>query len=332
MRLPRPHFTMPVSRRGRLALGLVVGGLLLALGCGAYAWYRHGVYVASPGGAVDRLNLALAQQDLALFADTVDAGSLAAAFARDLAAVVPGTDETRTADLVQLAMLAMLRDEEPPRALRKATVPILPEAPRLQLTQVPFSLEDGPTPTAASTVHLSAWGELPVRLALVRTGDVWRVNRVLNAPGLIRRYLDQVEALHRQQREAKIRRNEENRAALVRLLPNPQCSGGVTRISGNVPLLGLSMNSGPNPGPETVEAWGATLVLSAADGRIMARPRVTLTSKIQPGSGVTGAWSQDIDETEYRRLEQAGPLTCSAALDYAILTSGTVYKVTPEEE
>lgn len=72
------------------------------------------------------------------------------------------------------------------------------------------------------------------------------------------------------------------------------------------------------------------MTLSSADGSIVARPRVALTSKIQPGSGAAGAWSRDIDEVQYRRLDQAGPLSCSVTIDYAILTNGKIYNVAPE--
>ncbi len=331
MRLRRPRFALPASRRGRLALGLIVGGLSLVLACGFYAWYRHKEYAASPQAAVDRLNRALAKQDPALFVETVDVGALAVNFAQAVASGIPETDETRAANLVQLAALAVLRDEEAPRPVREATVPILPDEPRAQLVRIPFELENGPEPVAASTMRHPALGELPVRLGLARDGGVWRVKRVLNAPELVYLYSAHTQELQRRQREAEVRRNEVNKAALARLFPNPVCSGGVTRISGNVPLLSLSMSSGPNPGPETVEAWGATMTLSSADGRIMARPRVTLTSKIQPDSGAAGAWSRDIDEAQYRRLDQAGPLSCSVAIDYAILTNGKIYNVVSEQ-
>lgn len=330
MRLSRPRFALPASRRGRLTFGLIVGGLALILACGGYARLRHGAYAASPNAAVDRLNRAIAKQDPALFAETVDIGALAGNFARAVASGIPKTDETQVAELVQLTILAILRDEEAPRPVREATVSILPDDPRDQLVQIPFELENGPEPAVSSSIRHPDLGELPIRLGLIREGDLWRVDQVLNAPELVYRYGAHVQELQHRQREAELRRNEANKAALARLFPNPVCSGGVTRISGNVPLLSLSMSSGPTPGPETVEAWGATMTLSSADGSIVARPRVALTSKIQPGSGAAGAWSRDIDEVQYRRLDQAGPLSCSVTIDYAILTNGKIYNVAPE--
>lgn len=330
MRLLRPHFARPVSRRGRVLLGLAAGLLLLVPGTGVYAWHRHEVYVASPQGTVDRLNASIAEQNLVLFAETVNVGALAHAFARALAAVAPDTDETRTADLIQLSLLAVLRGEEAPGPVRETAVPILPDEARARLVQAPFALENGNPPVAATTLFHPALGELPVRLRLVPAGQGWRVDDLLNGPDLIRRYLSHVDELERRQREVEARHNQENREALARLLPDSVCSGGVTRISGNVPLLSLSMTSGPNPGPETVEAWGATLTLNGTDGSVLARPRVMLTSKIQPGSGAAGAWSQDIDEARFRRLERAGPLSCTVAIDYVILTGGKIYNVRPE--
>lgn len=338
MRLPCPHLALPASRRGRLALGLVVLVLILALGGGGYAWHRHGIYLASPQRAVDRLNQALAAPDPVLFTEAVDAGTLAAGFVKAVASGERNTPlralntaETQWADIVQMTLLALLRDENLPRFVREADIPMVPADLREQLVRSPFVLDkDERAPVAVTAVTHPELGAMSLRLELEPADGGWRVVRVLNAPELVTRYRRGQDEKRRLRQEADRRKNAENQSALARIIPDPVCTGGVTRISGNVPLLALSMNSGSNPGPESVEAWGVTLVLSAVDGTVMARPRITLTSKIQPGARAVGSWSQDIDEDQYRRLAQAGPLNCTVALDYAILTDGKIYKVTPE--
>lgn len=333
MRLPRFHFTLPTSRRGRIGLGLGLFAVVLLLGGAGYAWHRHSLYLDGPYGVVERLNRSIQEKDAGLFATIVDAGGLAQAFA-EAAAGKSGhsqsdaeTDARRT-DLAQLAMLAVLRDEALPRSLREGPVPVLPENLRIQLVEAPFVVEaheNGP-PMAVTTIVHPKLGTMPVRLELVPSGPTWRVSRVSNAPELVAAYRQAEEAQLKRQADAKAAQLEENRRNISRYIPVPMCVGGVTRISGNTPLLSLSMRSGINPGPESVESWGATFSLSAADGTVIAQPRLTLSSKIQPGSAAVGTWSVDIDETQFSRLDKAGPLHCTAAVDYIILTGGKIYK------
>lgn len=330
MRFPLPHFALPSSRRGWIILGLCVCGLTLVLACGVYTWYRHEQYTASPHATVDQLNQAIAQQELSLFASLVDPEALATDFARAVASDMPETDIRQTAALVQMTMLAILKDEAPPHPIREASIPVLPDNTRTQLVQRPFTLELAPEPTALCVLEHPVLGELPLRLGLMQEGKAWRIRQFFNAAELVQRYSAFVRERERQQREAEMRQIEESRQMLTRTFPDPVCTAGVMRISGNVPLLSLSMNTGPNPGPQIVEAWGATLVLSGGDGTILARPQVMMHRIIEPGSGAMGSWSQDIDEEDYARLAQAAPLSCSAHVDYAALSDGKIYTLTPD--
>lgn len=320
----------PASRRSWLALGLSACGLALVLSCGAYAWHRYAQYTASPRAVVNRLNEAIASQDPALFAAVVDPDALAMDFAQAVAFDMPGTDIRQTAALVQMTMLAVLKDEAPPRLVSAASIPILPDKARAQFMQRPFTLETDPAPAALCVLEHPVLGTLPLRLGLTREGKGWRVRQVVNAAELAARYKAFAQEQERQRREAEIRRMEESREILARTFPDPVCSGGVMRISGNVPLLSLSMNAGPNPGPQTVEVWGATLTLKSADGAILARPRVMMRRPVEPGSSAAGSWSQDIDEEGYQSLARAAPLSCSAYVDYAAMNNGKVYTASPD--
>lgn len=333
MRLPRFHFALPASRRGRIGLGLCLVAAVLLLGGGGYAWHRHSLHQNGPYGVVERLNRSILEKDARMFATVVDAGGLARDFSEAAAgnsglSEIKAETDARRADLAQLAMLAVLRDEPLPSSLHEGPVPVLPKDLRAQLVEAPFVVEaheNGP-PVAVTTIAHPKLGNMPVRLELTPAGPTWRVSRVDNAPELAAAYRQAEEAHHKRQAELNAARLEESRRNISRYIPVPVCVGGVTRISGNTPLLSLSMRSGINPGPESVESWGATFSLSAADGTVMAQPRLTLSSKIQPGSAAVGAWSVDIDETQFSRLDKAGPLHCTAAVDYIILTGGKIYK------
>lgn len=324
------RLSRPASRRSWLGLGLSVCGLALVLTCGAYAWYLYTQYTASPQATVNRLNEAIAKQDLTLFATLVDPDALALDFAQTVASDIPETDMRQTAALVQMTILAVLKDEAPPPLVHNAAIPVLPDKARAQFMQRPFTLELDPAPAALCVLEHPVLGKLSLRLGLVQEGKVWRVRQVINAAELVGRYKAFVREQERQRRETEIRHLEESREILALTFPDPVCSAGVMRISGNVPLLSLSMSTGPNPGPQTVEAWGATLTLKNANGTVLARPRVMTHRAVEPGSSAAGSWSQDIDEEGYQRLAQAVPLSCSAYVDYAALNNGTVWTVPPE--
>lgn len=329
MPFPRLRSMAPASRRGWLVLGLSACGLLVILACGACAWFWHARYTASPSATVDRLNKAIANQDLALLAMLVDSDALATDFAQVVASAMPETDIRQAATLVQMTMLTILKDETPPHHVLAATLPVLPGNVRAQFVQRPFTLEEGPTPEARCVVEHPVLGQLTLRLGLTREGRGWRIRQLVNAAELVHRYNASVQEHEHQRREAEIRSIQESKAMLARTFPDPVCSGGVMRISGNVPLLSLSMNAGPNPGPQTVEAWGATLTLSHPDGTILATPRIMMRRAIEPGSSAEGNWSRDIDEEVYQRLVGL-PVSCSVHLDYAALNNGKVYSVTPD--
>lgn len=328
MRFRLPH--LPSSRRGWIRLGLCVCGLALVLACGSYAWYRHAQYMASPLATVDQLNKAIATQDLALFATIADPDALATDFAQAVASDMPEADIRQTTALAQLTMLAVLKEDNPPQPVRAATIPILPDHARAQMMQRPFTLELEPEPAALCVLEHPVLGEIPLRLGLTQDGEGWRVRQLVNAADLVHRYSSFVEEQERQRREVEMRQIEESREILARTFPDPICSAGVMRISGNVPLLSLSMSTGPNPGPQTVQAWGATLVLSSGDGTILARPQVMMYRMIEPGSNAMGSWSQDIDEEDYQRLAGAAPLSCAAQIDYAALNNGKIYSLAPD--
>lgn len=339
MRVRRFHFALPSSRRGRIGLALALGVVVLLLGGGGYAWHRHSVYQAGPYGVVERLNRSIQEKDAGLFAHTVDSGGLAQAFAASIAengqpAAMTEETELHLADIAQVAMLAILRDEPLPRGLLGHAVPVLPEDLRAQLVKTPFTVEEDAhgRPMAVTTIQHPVLGSLPVRLELIQAGPTWLVGKVSNAPELTAAYRQAADKQRQRQEASEAAKLEENRRGIARYIPEPMCSGGVSRISGNTPLLSLTMRSGANPGPETVESWGATLALSTSDGTVMASPRITLTSKIQPGSSAMGTWSMDIDETQFSRLEHAGPLHCTVAVDYIILTGGKIYKAMPHQD
>lgn len=323
-RLPRPG-------AGRIRSILVVCALLALVlaGIGIWAWQKHQAYLASPQAAVDTLNEALASGDMKLFTRAVLCDELACDLARAALPDDPSPEALRrAADSIQLAALAVFRKEPLPDPWKQAVIPVLPDDLLAQWKKKPFALSgvEG-VPVASGAVEHPVLGKLPLRLLLRQTGETWMVARLLNGSELVRLYRHaEQEELARRKEKAGLTL-EEHRQALGRYLPGLRCRGGVTRISGSVPLLVLVLNSDSAPGPENVDGWGVAFTLTDAAGREMAHPHLTSSGKLLPGSAITETWPVDISEEEYRRLAEAGPLDCRAEPEYALLDDGRIFRI-----
>ncbi len=324
---------VPQTRKMRIAAlaGLIV--LLAALGAGLWFWREGARYKASPAYAVDELNKAIAEKNADRFAALVDIPHLISELTRaeqklEERVPLPEGFQPLSPQAMQRIILAVIKGENAgaPLIFRVAA---LPDNLHEQLVQNPFKLTRaaGDLALAETFVRHPALGDnLPLTLYLARTDAGWKVMGLANATDLVARYQARVEAETRRIQEERIRELGESKSDIARLLPDLSCTAQVATISGNVPLLVLSVEGGKNPGPETVDSWGITLTLTTNLGDVAATPLLRGSNKVVPSGAISGTWHLEVDEQEYQRLQSLSPLVCRAQVAYAILDNGKILK------
>jgi hypothetical protein len=310
-----------------LAVAAITGGVVFL--------QKNRAWRAGPHYAVDTLNEALRKKDAELFAQAVDTRAVAASFA-GVAADLPGTDGRASIladaglspDQVQNFLRALALAEPLPR-FEAHGVPALPDDFAEQLLQSPFALiavvDD--RALAESVIRHPALGDhTSLRLELARRENRWAVVAIANLKSLLTEYERLASEAAQRQREAERLDLENQIRRMAELLPDLACSGSVTTISGGMPLLVLGLKSGPYQGQETMTSWGVVFSLLDGGGEEIATPRVRQSIPVPAGARINDTWYQELEEAEYRRLYDAGPLSCLPEREYMIFHTGEILR------
>lgn len=318
--------------------------LLSLIGGALWGWYSHKRYQASPEAAIDTLNKSIAEKNWELLGTVLRARAfvtqLATAMQSNPAPIqldeeaqktppaahnADALEQQATTFLVILQELFQASEKPKPAG---AFVPVLPDDTLTQLSIKPFELRNSDGSFfAETTIRLPfSTQPLPLRFLLQKTGETWQATHFISAPAIVSAYNDAVMAELVRRKEAEEQALAQNRQALAHHIPDARCVAGITRVSGDIPLLVLSVQTGLNPGPETLDGWGLVCVISDASGKVLATPHTSSTLKVPKETPIKQSWSPEISEEQYTLLQSAGPLTCQAIPEYAILNSGKILK------